>query len=41
MEMVVIEQLIDYCLVLGLNDFDYVDIYGYYIEEVNFGRVIK
>lgn len=36
-----IEQLIDHCIELGLNDFDHADIYGHYTEEANFGRVIK
>ncbi len=41
METAAIEQLIDHCLELGLNDFDHADIYGHYTEEANFGKVIK
>ena len=36
-----LENFIDACLYLGLNDFDHADIYGDYTEESHFGQVIK
>ena len=36
-----LENFIDQCLELGLNDFDHADIYGHYTEEANFGNVLK
>ena len=36
-----LEDFIDACLDMGLNDFDHADIYGHYTEEQRFGNVIK
>lgn len=36
-----LENFIDACLDLGLNDFDHADIYGHYTEEGRFGAVLK
>ncbi len=36
-----LEQFIDQCLELGLNDFDHADIYGHYTEEGKFGKVLS
>ncbi|MEO1262374.1 MAG: aldo/keto reductase [Bacteroidota bacterium] len=36
-----LENFIDQCLEMGLNDFDHADIYGHYTEEANFGNVLK
>lgn len=35
-----LEKFIDACLDLGLSDFDHADIYGHYVEEENFGKVL-
>lgn len=36
-----LENFIDACLDLGLNDFDHADIYGNYTDEGKFGAVLK
>ena len=36
-----LEDFIDQCVEFGLTDFDHADIYGHYMEEANFGKVLK
>ena len=36
-----LQQFVEDCLALGLNDFDHADIYGHYTTEADFGKVLK